>query len=98
MIDLANGLKITRDGTREWYKDGQLHRVGAPAIHRADGTEEWYHRGLLHREGGPAVENMPVYVDGPTGCEFYLMDIYVEHGKLVRTATRCSVVIRRKKQ
>lgn len=39
----------------EWYKDGKLHRVGAPA--RTHKDSKWYfENGLLHRLDGPAVD------------------------------------------
>ena len=46
------------NGTRHWYKDGELHRAGdKPAIEWANGDREWYKDGKLHRDGGkPAVE------------------------------------------
>ena len=48
-----------RDGTREWYRHGKLHRDGdKPAIEDADGGREWYRDGKRHRDGDkPAVEH-----------------------------------------
>jgi hypothetical protein len=43
------------DGTKMYYKNNVLHRVGKPAIERADGTWEYYFEGLKHRIDGPAV-------------------------------------------
>lgn len=43
------------DGTREWRKNGKLHREDGPARIRPDGTEEWYKNGKPHRADGPAV-------------------------------------------
>lgn len=31
-----------KDGTRKWYRNGQLHREDGPAITKPDGTEEWW--------------------------------------------------------
>ena len=47
-----------RDGTRAWYRHGELHRDGdKPAVEQTNGTRWWYRDGKLHREGGkPAVE------------------------------------------
>ena len=42
-------------GDKRWYKNGELHRDGGPAVVRGN-IEEWYQNGLLHRDGGPAVE------------------------------------------
>lgn len=40
----------------KWYKDGELHRVGGPAvIHKK--VMCWYENGLRHRLDGPAVVN-----------------------------------------
>ena len=43
-------------GSREWYRNGKLHREDGPALERSDGTKEWYKEGRLHREDGPAIE------------------------------------------
>lgn len=39
-----------------WYRDGVLHREGAPAIIYTDGTVEWWFDGERHREDGPAID------------------------------------------
>jgi hypothetical protein len=43
-----------------WYRYGELHRVGGPALDQifSDGTfrRSWVYKGLLHREDGPAQE------------------------------------------
>lgn len=39
-------------GIKHYYKDGKLHRVGAPTIIYPDGSQEWYFEGKLHRPGG----------------------------------------------
>lgn len=54
--EIKNGLIITEDGTRLWYKENLLHREGEPAIEWPDGDKYWYKEGLRHREDGPAVE------------------------------------------
>lgn len=41
---------------KEWYRDGHLHRDGAPAVETAS-TKEWYREGQLHRDGAPAKIN-----------------------------------------
>jgi len=53
--------------SREWRKDGRLHREGGPAVERfyPDGRiscREWRIGGELHREDGPAYEDF--YGDG----------------------------------
>jgi len=35
-------LKISPDGTREWYLNGKLHREDGPAFERPDGSRHWY--------------------------------------------------------
>jgi hypothetical protein len=49
-------------GTKEWYKDGVLHRDNdLPAIEYSSGTKKWYKDGVLHRDNDlPAIE----YSDG----------------------------------
>ena len=41
---MKNGL-IIANGHKEWYFNGQLHRVDGPAIEWADGSKEWYLNG-----------------------------------------------------
>ena len=53
---MRNGMIQDSDGSRRWYKNGQLHRLDGPAIEHADGWRTWYQHGWLHREDGPAVE------------------------------------------
>lgn len=56
------------DGTKMYYKNNVLHRVGGPAIERGDGTWEYYYEGKKHRLDGPAVysiyDDEGYYVDG----------------------------------
>jgi hypothetical protein len=42
--------------TKEWYKEGKLHREDGPAVEYPSGTKEWYKEGKRHREEGPACE------------------------------------------
>ena len=47
---------IDEVGTKTWHnKDGQIHRLYAPAVIRPNGIEMWYQNGLRHRLDGPAV-------------------------------------------
>ena len=50
-------VKVSKDGKREWYLNGEHHREDGPAIEHSDGCKYWYLNGKLHREDGPAVEN-----------------------------------------
>ena len=79
---------IQRDGSKEWYLNGELHREDGPAIEYSDGAKCWYRNGKLHREDGPAViyqngtrkwllNGMPHRTDGPavesgSYCEWHI--------------------------
>ena len=54
------------NGTKRWYKDGELHRDDGPAVIYSSGVEEWYLNGKLHRLDGPAI----IHPDG--GEAWYL--------------------------
>ncbi len=45
------------DGTKMYYKNNVLHRVGGPAIEKADGTWEYHFEGQKHRIDGPAISS-----------------------------------------
>ena len=49
-------VNVYEDGTKEWYLNGELHRIDGPAIECADGSKQWYLNGKLHRTDGPAIE------------------------------------------
>jgi hypothetical protein len=49
-------LIVSKDGTKRWYFNGDLHRTDGPSVEYATGTKMWYVNGKLHREDGPAVE------------------------------------------
>lgn len=73
-------------GSFSWYKDGELHREGGPAIEWEDGKhKEWYLHGELHREDGPAVEqlvgNLQWWVHGVQYTEEEFSN-YIEKKKL----------------
>lgn len=42
---------------KEWYFNGQLHRINGPAFIRTDWIDinKWYYYGQIHRINGPAV-------------------------------------------
>ena len=47
------------DGTKHWYQNGKMHRIGGPAMQIGKGGKRgksWYWNGLLHRTDGPAVD------------------------------------------
>lgn len=47
---------IKPNGTKEWNRGGQLHRLDGPAVEYPNGCVEWWLDGRLHREDGPAKE------------------------------------------
>lgn len=53
----TNGLITLHDGTRNWTVNGQLHRVGGPAIEHPNGSTEWFEYGIRHRTDGPAIDH-----------------------------------------
>ncbi len=55
----AEGMK-EQDGIKVWYKDGRIHRDGAPAIIYPNGDKVWFKDNRMHRDDGPAGE----YISG----------------------------------
>ena len=45
------------DGEKQWWRHGELHRIGGPAVEYVFGDKYWYKHGKLHRLDGPAIEN-----------------------------------------
>ena len=43
-IKMEPEYSVDKDGTQEWWVDGQLHRLDGPARIWTDGTQEWYVR------------------------------------------------------
>lgn len=39
---------------KSWWRHGEVHRVGGPAVVNADGFEQWVQDGRRHRVDGPA--------------------------------------------
>jgi hypothetical protein len=66
---MKNGFHIDADGTKAWYKNGELHRTDGAAVEQAAwnttdpalpcsfGTKAWYLNGQRHRTDGPAIEH-----------------------------------------
>lgn len=46
----------TPTGAKEWWVDGDRHRVGGPSIVTRSGDKQWWTDGVLNRLDGPAVE------------------------------------------
>ena len=43
-----NNSIIDKEGTKKWYKNGQLHRNNdLPALIISDGTKKWYQNGEI---------------------------------------------------
>ena len=53
---------IWKEGSKYWYRDGELHREDGPAVENSSGTKEWWINGRRHRDDGPAI----VSCDGRT--------------------------------
>ena len=49
-------VRVYKDRTKWFNKNGQLHRGDGPAIEYNNGYKEWYQDGQRHREDGPAIE------------------------------------------
>lgn len=76
------------DGTKEWYKDGRLHRDGdLPAIEWASGNKSWLKDGLLHRDGGkPAIER--VNEDNEWYQDVHIVEVHGQIGSSIRADLR----------
>jgi hypothetical protein len=55
--DLEKGVtfELFESGTHLWKRDGQIERVGGPALVHWNGTREWWIGGKRHRENEPAI-------------------------------------------
>ena len=49
-------VKVSDDGSQEWYFNDKLHREDGPAFDNGNGTKVWWFHGQRHREDGPAIE------------------------------------------
>jgi hypothetical protein len=73
---------IYPDGSKEWRKNGKMHRDGdLPAYVNKDGTMGWYRDGVLHRE-----DDQPAFVKADGGRMWYV------DGRLHRNVDRPSIV------
>lgn len=52
----------------KWYKEGELHRVGGPALQHQS-TLHWYLEGELHNLEGPAV------IDPAGPCQYWIYGV-----------------------
>ena len=46
---------VHTNGTKEWWVDDKLHRVGGPALVWSGGAKEWWVDDKRHRDDGPAI-------------------------------------------
>ena len=92
---------VGRDGTKKWYKHGELNDPwdGVPAVLCGNGDKYFYRDGLKHRDGGlPAVEcrkHQEYWVNGERhredGLPAVIIGKYTEYwvnGKFVRRTGR----------
>ena len=49
-------VKVDKDGTFWYNKNGKRHRLDGPAVERSDGYKVYYVDGKRHRLDGPAME------------------------------------------
>jgi hypothetical protein len=47
---------IWTNGTKYWFRNGQLHHDDGPAVEAANGYKAWYRNAQRHRDDGPAFE------------------------------------------
>jgi|ERR1035437_5952842 hypothetical protein len=68
---------IKTNGTKEWYKNGDLHRDNdLPAIVKFNGTLEWYKNGKKHRDG-----DRPSYISEVGTMAWFYEGNYVNRGE-----------------
>lgn len=70
-------IKVERDGTVRFFRDGELHRDDGPALIQPGpyGTEfQFWQFGVLHRDDGPAVVRF-----GPNGREEWWFQFGKKH-------------------
>lgn len=53
---------FSKDGTKTWYLNNEISRVGGPAVEYSNGDYEWWIDGVLHREDGPALKKGSSYI------------------------------------
>ena len=49
-------VRVYKNGTKFWFKNGEYHREDGPAIEYDDGNKVWFLNGKCHRIDGPACE------------------------------------------
>ena len=35
-------IKVSSDGTKRWFLNGERHREDGPAVERSNGTKQWF--------------------------------------------------------
>lgn len=73
--------RISRDGTKRWYKYGNLHRLDGPALIQDGVRKVWFINNKMHRIDGPAhcwydhesgeyTKSVEYYIDGNIYTEY----------------------------
>ena len=74
LIKKQTGLFIRSDGTKEWYENGNKHRLDGPAIEYFNGDKLWYQNGHLHRLNGPAKKYVSGYKEWYQNGKLHRLD------------------------
>jgi hypothetical protein len=64
---MKNGRYILKNGSEEWYKDGERHREDGPSTTLSNGYREWRINGDIYNDNGPSV----IYSDGTREWRIY---------------------------
>ena len=67
-------VQVKDNGDKEWYQNGERHRLDGPAIEYANGTKSWYQNDKRHRLDGPAVEDANGYKAWHQNGELHRLD------------------------
>ncbi len=54
-------VKVYENKTKWFNKEGQVHRIGGPAVEYADGDKFWFQNDKRHKLDGPAIELVKGY-------------------------------------
>lgn len=84
------GILEYPNGTKEWYKEGNLHRDDEPAVEYSHGGKEWFKEGKRHKIDGPAVEYPIGYKEWWIDGENYSKEIF-------KTLTKTSIFLGKEK-
>ncbi len=76
---------LYENGTKVWYRHGELHRDDGPAVEWFNGAKTWCQHGVYHRVGGPSwvMEDgsLAWYLDGVEYAEqYYWYTVWADYG------------------